>query len=258
MKIATSRAKWSRTRTPATARSAAPTRCIRHSSSPALPNSRASPRYVRGLSFLVFSAAPKPICFASTHHDTKSSPLALCAYRSRSRVGTNHWCAISCGRPAQLDSSVYAGFLLGMHEQGVEGRDYSFEWRFAEGSYERLAEMARELVGLKVDVIFATSTPATLAAKEATTSIPIVMGYFEDDPIERGLARSLGHPARNITGLAVMQNELLSKHFRPYKNTLSQVEPPRHSYKSTNLPYRSGTCARFGGNARCDHLELGG
>ena len=68
-------------------------------------------------------------------------PLNVIAQRSIPVIG-----ALSpAARPAQFNSSVYVGFLLGMHEQGVEGKDYSIEWRFADGDYDRLAELAREL-----------------------------------------------------------------------------------------------------------------
>ena len=85
------------------------------------------------------------------------------------------------------------------------------EWRFANGDYARLPELANQLVALKVNVIFATSAPSILAAHKATTSIPIVMGFYEDDPTEYGLAASLGHPGGNVTGLATMQVESLPK-----------------------------------------------
>ena len=100
-----------------------------------------------------------------------------------------------------------------MRELGyVEGKDYSIEWRFANGDYARLPELANELVELKVNVIFATSAPSILAVHKATTSIPIVMGFYEDDPTEYGLAATLAHPGGNVTGLAAMQMESLSKH----------------------------------------------
>ena len=99
-----------------------------------------------------------------------------------------------------------------MHELGyVEGKDYLIEWRFADGDYARLPELANELVGLKVNVLFATSTAAIQAAHKVTTTIPIVMGFYEDDPTGYGLAASFGHPAGNVTGLAAMAVETVSK-----------------------------------------------
>ena len=99
-----------------------------------------------------------------------------------------------------------------MRELGyVEGKDYLIEWRFAGGDYARLPELAKELVGLKVNVLFATSSAAIQAAHNVTTTIPIVMGFYEDDPTGNGLAASFGHPAGNVTGLAAMGVETVSK-----------------------------------------------
>ena len=80
-------------------------------------------------------------------------------------------------------------------------------WRFR----ARLPELANELIGLKVNVLFATSTASIQAAHKVTTTIPIVMGFYEDDPTAYGLAASFGHPAGNVTGLAAMGVEIVSK-----------------------------------------------
>jgi putative ABC transport system substrate-binding protein len=102
-------------------------------------------------------------------------PLAAAAQRSIPVIG-----ALSpAARPAQFNSSIYAAFAVGMRELGyVEGKNYSIEWRFADGDYARLPELASELVRLKVSIIFATSTPSILAASKATSTIPIVMGFL--------------------------------------------------------------------------------
>jgi putative ABC transport system substrate-binding protein len=149
-----------------------------------------------------------------------SYPLAATAQRSTPVIG-----ALSpATRPTPFNSSVYAAFSLGMHELGyVEGKDYSIEWRFADGDYARLPELASELVRLKVNVIFATSTPSILAAHKATTSIPIVMGFYEDNPTEYGVAASLGHPGGNVTGLAAMEVESLPKHLDLIRATLPNL-----------------------------------
>jgi putative ABC transport system substrate-binding protein len=148
-------------------------------------------------------------------------PLAATAQRSTPVIG-----ALSpATRPTPFNSSVYAAFSLGMHELGyVEGKDYSIEWRFADGDYARLPELASELVRLKVNVIFATSTPSILAAHKATTSIPIVMGFYEDNPTEYGVVASLGHPGGNVTGLAAMEVESLSKHLDLIRATLPNLD----------------------------------
>jgi putative ABC transport system substrate-binding protein len=136
-------------------------------------------------------------------------PFAATAQRSIPVIGV----LSPAVRPTTFSSSIYGAFSQGMRELGyVEGKDYSIEWRFANGDYARLPELANELVELKVNVIFATSTPSILAVHKATTSIPIVMGFYEDDPTDYGLAATLAHPGGNVTGLAAMQVESLSKH----------------------------------------------
>jgi putative ABC transport system substrate-binding protein len=90
---------------------------------------------------------------------------------------------------------------MALRELGyVEGRNLIIERRFAEGKLDRLRELARELVQLRVDVIMAVST-AIEAAKDATVTTPIVMGFGDDDPVRRGWVASLARPERNITGV---------------------------------------------------------
>ncbi len=102
-------------------------------------------------------------------------------------------------------------FRQGLRGLGyIENRSINIEARFAEGSYDRLPELAAELVRLKVDIIVAYSTPATKAARDATRTIPIVMSAVVD-PVATGLVASLGRPGGNVTGLSLMAPELIGK-----------------------------------------------
>jgi putative tryptophan/tyrosine transport system substrate-binding protein len=112
---------------------------------------------------------------------------------------------------AQGYAGPLAAFLKGLGETGfVEGRNVAIEYRWAEGHVERLPEMAADLVRKQVTVIAATSTPAAIAAKAATTTIPIV---FESatDPIRLGLVPSLNHPGGNVTGATQTNAEVAPK-----------------------------------------------
>jgi ABC-type uncharacterized transport system substrate-binding protein len=95
---------------------------------------------------------------------------------------------------------------------GVEGRNLTFESRYAEGHYERLPALARELVSRDLDVIVTEGTPPARAAKEATTTIPIVMASTAD-PVGTGLVTSLAHPGGNLTGVSWFFSEITAKRF---------------------------------------------
>jgi putative tryptophan/tyrosine transport system substrate-binding protein len=92
----------------------------------------------------------------------------------------------------------------------IEGRNIVLEYRWAEGKNERLADLAKELIGLKVDVITTLSTPAALAARNATTTIPIVFTGV-GDPVGAGVVPSLARPGGNATGISLMATELSAK-----------------------------------------------
>ena len=112
---------------------------------------------------------------------------------------------------------LFEAFRQGLRELGyVEGQNISLEFRSAEGNFERLPDLAAELVRLKVDVIAAFTTPASLAAKQATKTIPIVMGPV-GDPVGTGLVASLARPGGNVTGLSLIAPELAGKRLQLLK-----------------------------------------
>jgi putative ABC transport system substrate-binding protein len=114
-------------------------------------------------------------------------------------------------------------FRDALHELGyVEGKNVQLEVRWGNGEFERLPALAAELVQLKVDVIVAASSPSVLAARKATSTIPIVMPV-SSDPVGDGLVASLAHPGGNITGLSMMAPELGEKRLQLLRETFPEA-----------------------------------
>jgi putative ABC transport system substrate-binding protein len=128
---------------------------------------------------------------------------------------------LSGGDPASRGYRIDA-FHHGLKELGyVEGKNILIEYRFAQTDPERLPELARELVALRVDIIFVTSRPATEAAKNATQTIPIVTS--SSDPVASKFVAGLAQPRGNITGLTNFSSELVGKRLELLKEVIPQL-----------------------------------
>jgi putative ABC transport system substrate-binding protein len=114
-------------------------------------------------------------------------------------------------------------FRQGLRELGyIEGKNIIIEWRSADGKSERVPALAAELVRLKVDVIVSAGPAATRPAKEATVTIPIVMG-FDNDPVGNGFVASLARPGGNITGLSTLPPEISGKRLELLKEIVPKL-----------------------------------
>jgi putative tryptophan/tyrosine transport system substrate-binding protein len=140
-------------------------------------------------------------------------PLTASAQRAEEKLVTigilalEPWPSIDAFRHA-LDARGY-----------IEGKNVRFVYRYAKGHNEQLPELANELVGLNVDVIFTWRTDAVLAAKQATATIPIVMGVI-GDPIGSGIVTNLARPGGNITGCSLRVAELEGKRLQLLKEVV--------------------------------------
>jgi putative tryptophan/tyrosine transport system substrate-binding protein len=120
-------------------------------------------------------------------------------------------------------ASQLEGFRLGLRDHGyVEGTTIVIEYRWAEGKYQRLRELVTELIRSNVDVIVTHGTPGALAAKQATTAIPIVVTLL-GDPVASGIVVSLARPEANITGQSFFSPELAAKRIELLKDLLPQM-----------------------------------
>ena len=116
-----------------------------------------------------------------------------------------------------------AGLRLGLRDHGyVEGKNVTLEFRWADGKYDRLPDLARELIRRNVDIIVTQGTPAAFAAKTATTTIPVVMTIV-GNPDDTGLVASLSRPGANVTGSSFFMAELNAKRLEIVKTALPRL-----------------------------------
>jgi putative tryptophan/tyrosine transport system substrate-binding protein len=121
-------------------------------------------------------------------------------------------------------ATAVAAFRQGLSETGyVEGQNLTIDYRWSDGLYDRLPPFAADFVGRKVDVIVADADPAAYAAKNATSTIPIVF-IFGGDPVRQGLVASLAQPGGNLTGVSFLTAELIGKRFELLSELVPQVK----------------------------------
>jgi putative ABC transport system substrate-binding protein len=124
---------------------------------------------------------------------------------------------------ATLNAANLEAFRKGLKELGyVEGKHYTIEYRSADGAAERFPRLVAELVRLKVDIIVTRGTPAARAAKEATSTIPVVMAAI-GEPVGTGVVASLARPGANVTGLSAVVTDLAGKRVELMKEVVPGV-----------------------------------
>ena len=149
-----------------------------------------------------------------------ASPLACLAQQQPAKIARIGFLGATsaAGYASQVDA-----LRAGLRELGhVEGKNLVIEFRWAEGKYDRLPELAAELVRLKVDVLVTHGAPGSRAAKMATTTIPIVLAAV-GDPVAQGLVASLARPGGNITGSTFFAPELMAKRLELVKAALPRI-----------------------------------
>ena len=135
-------------------------------------------------------------------------------------------------------ASVLAGLRQGLREHGyVEGTNIAIESRFADNQFDRLPELARELIGLPVDVLVTFVTEASIAAKDNTKTIPIVM-VGVSDPVASNLVSSLSHPGGNVTGTAGMYSDGAGKRLQLLKEAAPGIQRAAVIWNPTNRVFQ--------------------
>jgi putative tryptophan/tyrosine transport system substrate-binding protein len=157
---------------------------------------------------------------------------------------------------AETYAPLAAAFRKGLDEAGyVDGRNVTIEYRWADGHNDRLPALAAELVQRQVAVIAATSTPAALAAKAATASIPIVF-EIGSDPVQLGLVASLNQPGGNVTGVTQTNVEVAPKRLEMLHELFPAARAMGALINPSNLTVAETTVAQMQSAARTLGLEL--
>ena len=189
-----------------------------------------------------------------------AAPLAAEAQPARKVYRIGFLSPSSSSDPERLASPFgergLAAVRQGLRDLGyVEGQNIAIEYRWAEGRFERLPDLAAELVRLKVDVIVSVVTQATLAAKNATGTIPIVL-VAAGDPLGSGLVASLARPGGNVTGPSSMYAELAGKQLELLKETVPKVSRVAVLWNPANAVWQAQMLRQTEGAARALGLQV--
>jgi putative tryptophan/tyrosine transport system substrate-binding protein len=131
------------------------------------------------------------------------------------------------------NETVIGAVRDGLHENGyVDGQNIRIEYRGAQGHADRLPALAKELVGLEVDAIVVGAEASARAAKQATTTIPIVFAMYDVDPVATGLIESFNRPGGNVTGIFARQSELPA---RKHRDCLDEYQCARSASTSAKV-----------------------
>jgi putative ABC transport system substrate-binding protein len=153
------------------------------------------------------------------------------------------------------DQPHLESFKQGMRERGyTEGRNVFFEYRYAEGNYDRLLDLAADLVQKRVDVIVTTSSLSAQAARKVTSTVPIVM--TSGGVIERGLAESLAKPGGNVTGLTVFASDLSGKRVELLKEAFPKSRRVAALWSKVSLGFKETQDAAKALSVRLHPIEL--
>jgi len=170
--------------------------------------------------------APRPIAIVILMLGLLAAPLAA---ESRQPAEKVHRIGYLGAATASAHAQYVEALRLGLRDHGyVEGKNLVIEYRWAEGQYDRLPDLAAELVRLKVDLIVTHGTPGSLAAKRTTTTIPIVM-TLSDDAVATGLVASIARPGGNITGSTFFFPDLNAKRLELLTEALPGARRPREA-----------------------------
>ncbi len=169
-------------------------------------------------------------------------PVAGSAQQSIGRTGKMPRLGMLMPGPAEHSAATLEPFYRGLHELGyIEGQNLAIERRDAGWKLDRLPALAAELIGLKVDIIVAWSTPAAQAAKQATNSIPIIAAVMAD-PVGDGLVASLARPGSNVTGTTFLGPELVAKRLQLLRDVvpgLARVTALWHPMRTASARWRT-------------------